>query len=85
MKKSTQIKISEDDVRKCIKQILADINSYSTSLNYAVNYCKAALNMEGHELKIQCLYILNNITHWRNINAKDIRNVLKTFANQVNL
>ena len=44
--------------REAIKIILSDKKSFSTTLNYAVNYCNSALNMSGHELDAQCLYIL---------------------------
>ena len=60
-----------------IQIILNDKKSYGTSLNYAVNYCKAALDLKGHALDTQCLYILNNITHWRHPQAKDVRKVLR--------
>jgi len=73
---------TESEVKEAIKVILSDEKAYKTSLNYAVNYCKAALVMTGHELAIQCLYILNNIQHWRNPNAKDVRIVLKAFVKE---
>jgi len=73
---------TESEVKEAIKVILSDEKAYKTSLNYAVGYCKAALVMTGHELAIQCLYILNNIQHWRNPNAKDVRIVLKAFVKE---
>ncbi|OQB07559.1 MAG: hypothetical protein BWY21_01620 [Parcubacteria group bacterium ADurb.Bin216] len=73
---------TESEVKEAIKVILSDEKAYKTSLNYAVDYCKAALVMTGHELAIQCLYILNNIQHWRNPNAKDVRIVLKAFVKE---
>ena len=63
--------------QEAIKIILDDKAKYSTSLNYAVNYCKAALEMTGHELDVQCLYILNNITSWRHPQAKEVRATLR--------
>lgn len=71
--------ISTEEVRKAINIILSDKCSYNTSLNYAVNYCRVALSMEGEELQVQCLYILNNITRWRHQNAKEVRKILKGF------
>jgi len=68
------------EVTDAIRDILKDEKSYKTSLNYAVNYCRAALDMEGYELRVQCLYILNNISHWRNPEAKRIRDVLKAYC-----
>jgi hypothetical protein len=63
--------------KEAIKVILSDEKSYATSLNWAVNYCRAALQMEGQELKVQCLYILNNIQKWRHLQTKEVRIALK--------
>jgi hypothetical protein len=63
--------------QEAIQIILSDKKSYKTSLNYAVNYCLAARDMVGHTLDVQCLYILNNITHWRHPQAKQVRAALK--------
>ena len=61
--------------------ILSDKASYNTSLNYAVCYCQYALEItDPREMKIQVLYILNNITYWRHPQAKDVRKTLKSFA-----
>ena len=64
-------------VHDAIRIILSDRAAYSKSLNYAVGYCQAALSMQGDELRVQCLYILNNITGWRHPQAKEVRKVLK--------
>lgn len=71
---------TEKEVKDAIREILEDEKSYRTSLNYAVGYCSEALRMTGHELYIQTLYILNNISHWRHPKAKEIRKVLKSFT-----
>ena len=76
----TETKVTEDEVHFAIEKILDDRKSYNTSLNYAVNYCKAALGMSGHELAVQCLYILNNLSSWRHPDAKEVRTTLKAFA-----
>jgi hypothetical protein len=73
-------KPQEHEVTDAIRKILNDEASYSKSLNYAVNYCRAALDMGCEELRVQCLYILNNIAHWRNPDAKEVRLVLKRFC-----
>lgn len=73
---------TEEEVKICIRIILADEKAYSKSLNYAINYAKVGLNQTGHDLAVQCLYILNNITGWRNPAAKSIRNVLRQFAKE---
>lgn len=67
-------------VREAVSVILSDTKSYTGSLNYAVNYFKYALVCPEDELKVQCLYILNNITHWRHPQAKDVRKVLKDYV-----
>jgi hypothetical protein len=71
---------TEQDVKDAIECILSDKKSYRTSLNYAIGYCMVALKQSGYELKVQCLYILNNISHWRHPAAKEVRIILKQFA-----
>ncbi len=73
----------ESEVREAIQKILADKPAYAKSLNYAVEYCRAAQYMSGEELRVQCLYILGNITHWRHADAKEVRKVLKGFSRRV--
>lgn len=69
-----------NEVKDAINIILSDRKSYLTSLNYAVNYCRYALAIQNdEELKVQCLYILNNIIHWRHPQAKAVRITLKKF------
>ena len=63
--------------QEAIRVILEDVGHYTTSLNYAVAYCMAALGMTGHELDVQILYILNNIQHWRHPQAKEVRAALR--------
>ena len=70
----------EKTVQQAIDTILSDKAKYATSLNYAVNYCRVAKCMTGEELRVQCLYILNNITGWRHSQAKEVRIILKKFA-----
>ena len=74
------LKPTEMEVKTVIKMILSDSKSYKTTLNYAVGYCKVGIGMTGRELEVQCLYILNNISHWRHEKAKEVRAVLKAFA-----
>lgn len=48
------------------------------ALNYAVNYAKYGLKIEKlADAKVQALYILNNMTHWRGDLAKETRAILK--------
>jgi len=70
-----------EEVRTAIRTILNDTKAYQTSLNYAVNYCRYALEIsDPEELKVQCLYILNNISHWRGPGSKEIRKTLKDYT-----
>ncbi len=71
---------SEHDVEVAISTILSDKEKYNTSLNYAVNYCRAAQGMTGEMLRVQCLYILGNISSWRHPQAKTVRSILKSYA-----
>ena len=60
-------------------QLIVD-NQDQPALNYAVNYAKYAINMDphSHEFKVQLLYILSNMTHWRaNKNCKATANEIK--------
>lgn len=73
-------KPQDHEVTDAIRDILEDTASYTKSLNWAVDYCRNALDMEGDNLRVQCLYILNNIAHWRHPKAKEIRLVLKRYC-----
>ena len=58
-------------------------NADQKSLNYAVNYAKAGLLMtNGHEARVQILYILNNMTHWRGDLAKETRATFKRLVKE---
>jgi hypothetical protein len=50
------------------------------SLNWAVNYAQAGLTMSGEDLRVQCLYVVGNITRWRGPLAKRVREALKRGA-----
>ena len=70
-----------EEVKLAIKKILADKASYTKALNYAVEYCRYALTiLNEKEMRVQVLYILNNISHWRHADAKEVRQTLKRFA-----
>ena len=68
--------------QEAIDIILSDKDHYKTSLNYAINYCRAAKSMSGHELDVQILYILNNIKSWRHPQAKAVRQALRAEYNE---
>jgi hypothetical protein len=71
---------NETEIHDAIRIILEDKPAYATSLNYAVDYCRTALGMRGEALRVQCLYILNNITHWRGDGSKLVRAMLKAYV-----
>lgn len=54
---------------------------HTKALNYAVGYAAAGGSLRDEEaIKVQCLYILNNITHWRGPVAKAARATFKELA-----
>jgi hypothetical protein len=57
-------------------------NRTAKPLNYAVAYAGVGLGMEPgtEEARVQALYILNNMTHWRGDLAKTVRAALKAEA-----
>lgn len=71
-------KPDEEQVRECLRMIVEHRNE--KSLNWAVNYAAAGISMSGDALRVQCLYVLNNMTRWRGEIAKQVRSTLKRFA-----
>ena len=56
-------------------------NAKEPSLNWAVNYASYGPGLPaGPELKVQCLYVLSNISRWRGPEAKEVRETLKAYA-----
>ncbi len=56
-------------------------NREAKALNYAVNYARYGLTVTSlYEAKVQALYILNNMTHWRGEVAKETRAILKAIG-----
>ena len=63
-------------------------NKEMKALNYAVNYALAGLDMveDSHEFRVQCLYLVGNLSSWRATQSssvtkeeiKEARQVLKT-------
>jgi len=51
---------------------------------YAKAYASAGLGLgDLHAQKVQALYILNNIPHWRGDTAKAVREFLKQFSKEL--
>lgn len=66
--------------QECCDTIIKHSNE--RALNYAVNYAKAGRNMIGDEARVQALYLLHNITHWRGDAAKRVRDALKIISKE---
>lgn len=69
-------------VKEALQVILNDTKHYGTSLNWAINYVKAASCMQegSEELRVQCLYILTNLEHWtvkQNPLARSVKDALR--------
>lgn len=62
-------------MRQCCTAILQ--SAHDKALNYAIGYARHGLTCEGHEARVQALYILGNITRWRGPMAKQVRESLK--------
>jgi hypothetical protein len=51
---------------------------------YAKSYAQAGLDrdMDGEMARVQCLYILGNMTHWRGDRARAVREALKRLSKE---
>ena len=78
MKKETSTKPTETQVHNALETKIR--NAEAKALNWAVGYAVAGLGMHGEALRIQVLYVLNNMTHWRGEDAKQVRATLKAFT-----
>ena len=68
-----------DEVKRALQLIIDHQNE--PPLNWAVGYAKHGLSiLSEDELRTQCLYVLNNMTHWRGEVAKEVRATLKSFC-----
>jgi len=66
----------------CNAIILATMDPKQVNqVTWASGYARAgAIMTQPDEIKLQCLYILNNITHWRGPQAKEVRARLKELS-----
>ena len=65
-------------MRQCCTAILQ--SAHDKAFAYAIGYARHGLTCEGHEARVQALYILNNMTRWRGPMAKQVRDSLKSIA-----
>lgn len=74
---------------QCFDAII-EHSKHSKALNYCVNYAKRGIEMIRDEednpnpiksgaVSVQCLYILNNMTHWRGETATLVRLSLRHY------
>lgn len=79
----------DDKVKEALEAVVKE--APSTGYNeYARAYAEAALNhpfgvnrvMEGEELRVQLLYILNNLQYWKGERAREVKAVLKKASQQ---
>lgn len=53
------------------------------ALNYAVNYAQYGVGLDdSEELRVQCLYVLNNLAYWRGDVAHEVRETLKAYVKE---
>lgn len=69
--------VSEETVKHNLQEICF---ATSKAVDYAKGYAKVGMRMTDHELVVQCMYVLNNITHWRGEQATRIRENLQEFT-----
>jgi hypothetical protein len=67
-------------IRRSFESIVA--NQEKKALNWAIDYAEHGIalidgNCSDHDLKMQILYVLNNITHWRGDESVVVRGTLK--------
>ena len=72
--------VTEKEAQEAMATIVA--NRDQKAVNWAVNYAQVGMDMTGEELRVQCLYVLNNISHWRGEEATAVRNILKAYTKQ---
>lgn len=68
---------------ECCQRIIraASRNEGGRNMPYAAAYAKAGIGMtDPDEVRVQSLYILNNMSHWRGDEAKMVRTQLKEFS-----
>lgn len=55
--------------RNACQTVIAESND-----EYAKSYAQAGLDMDDdNEVRVQCLYILNNLQHWRGNKARETK------------
>jgi len=77
----TDLKLFYDCCRAIIH---ANRHEKVKAVDWAVNYCHAGLTLSTREaISAQCLYIIDNIKHWRGPQAANTRASLKQLAREL--
>ena len=73
-------------VKTALKAVILEAPSSGYN-DYARAYAQAALNhpysggeMQSEELKVQLLYVMNNLQYWKGDRAKEVKAVLRKAA-----
>ncbi len=75
--------ITETQVRAALRAIVnAPSETKCGALNYAVNNAIYGLRCPVEELKIQVLYVMNNVSNWRGDDARSVKATLRAFLKQ---
>ena len=73
------MKPTEGEVKKILRKI-AGLKSTVGNMPYAQTYAKVSEDMYGETLRVQTLYVLSNLQHWRGKEAREAKIVLKRFT-----
>lgn len=73
---AVQINSVQDAVREIVNA--AAFAKPTALLQYAALYAEQMPGMSGHELHVQALYTLSNLSAWRGETAKAVKAYLKT-------
>lgn len=72
------------DVKKALDIMYEDKAAHPKSLNWAINRIiqarLAILAGDTEELNVRCLYIINDISHWRHPEAKWVRDTIRAYS-----
>lgn len=71
----------EKQVKEVLKQILL-IESDTGFLPYAKGYSTKGLSLTGESLRIQVIYVLDNLQYWRGKEARAAKKILKSFIKE---
>jgi len=68
----------DKQVKECLEKIMKQPSK--GLMAYAQSYADAALksNMSGNTLRVQLLYVLNNLSGWRGTEAKATKCILRS-------